>query len=115
LLSRLVGERKAREMVYTCRTYSAQEALAMGLVNEVVPDAELDHAVARMCDEILDKSPQSIRIAKIALNAGSDQEFYSSFFPAAELLSSVVGNEENLEGVRAFLEKRPTDFRKYRR
>ena len=115
LLARLVGERKAREMVYTCRMYSAQEALAMGLVNQVVPDAELDAAVAKLCNDILDKSPQSIRIAKIALNAGSDQEFYSSYFPAAELLSSIVGNEENLEGVRAFLDKRPTDFRKYRR
>ena len=115
LLARLVGERKAREMIYTCRTYSASEALAMGLVNEVVPDDQLDSAVERVCNEILDKSPQSIRIAKVALNAGSDQEFYSSFFPAAELLSSIVGNEENMEGVRAFLEKRPTDFRKYRR
>ena len=115
LLARLVGERKAREMIYTCRTYSAQEALAMGLINEVVPDDELDNAVDRLCNEILDKSPQSIRIAKIALNAGSDQEFYSSFFPAAELLASIVGNEENMEGVSAFLEKRPTDFRKYRR
>lgn len=115
LLSRLVGERKAREMIYTCRTYSAQEALEMGLINQVVPDADLDKAVDALCNEILDKSPQSIRIAKIALNAGSDQEFYSSYFPSAELLASIVGNEENLEGVTAFLEKRPTNFRKYRR
>jgi dihydroxynaphthoic acid synthetase len=115
LLARLVGERKAREMIFTCRTYSAQEALGMGLVNQVVPEADLDQTVADLCNDILDKSPQSIRIAKIALNAGSDQEFYSSYFPAAELLASIVGNEENLEGVSAFLEKRPTDFRKFRR
>jgi len=115
LLSRLVGERKAREMVYTCKMYTAQEALEMGLINQVVPDNELDKAVFDLCESILDKSPQSIRIAKIALNAGSDQEFYSSYFPAAELLASVVGNEENMEGVSAFLEKRPTNFRKYRK
>ena len=50
-----------------------------------------------------------------AVGKTHNQEFYSSFFPAAELLASIVGNEENMEGVSAFLEKRPTDFRKYRR
>ena len=68
-----------------------------------------------MCNEILDKSPQSIRIAKLALNAGSDQEFYSSYFPNAELLASIYGNEENMEGITAFLEKRPPNFRRFRK
>jgi dihydroxynaphthoic acid synthetase len=115
LLARFVGERKAREMVYTCRQYSAHEALAMGLINQVVADADLDRAVNELCQEILDKSPQSIRIAKIELNSGSDRDFYSAFFPAGELLASIYGNDENLEGIRAFLEKRRPDFRKYRR
>jgi dihydroxynaphthoic acid synthetase len=115
LLARFVGERKAREMVYTCRIYSAQESLEMGLINQVVPDGELDKTVAGVCEEVLSKSPQAIRIAKIALNAGSDQEFYGTFFSHAELLSSIVGNEENLEGVTAFLEKRPTNYKKFRR
>ena len=61
------------------------------------------------------KSPQSIRIAKIALNTGTDQEFYGSFFPTGELLASIYGNDENMEGIRAFLEKRKPDFSKYRR
>lgn len=114
LLARYVGERKAREMVYTCRQYTAQQALDMGLINQVCSAEELDGVVHQLCQEILDKSPQSIRIAKVALNAGSDQEFYSSFFPSGELLASIFGNEENVEGARAFLEKRPPSYRRFR-
>ena len=115
LLARYVGERKARELVFGCRQYSAQQALDMGLVNFVAKDAELDALVDEWCQEILNKSPQSIRVAKIALNAGSDAEFYPSFFPSSALLASIYGNEENTEGIRAFLEKRKPDFRRYRR
>lgn len=115
LLARYVGERKAREMLYTCRQYSAREALEMGLINQVCPAEDLDRVVADLCKDILDKSPQSIRIAKLALNAGSDQEFHSAFFPAAELLASIYGNEENREGINAFLQKRAPNFRKFRR
>ena len=115
LLARYVGERKAREILYTCRLYSADEALDMGLINAVVAPEDLDAEVAKWCNEVLEKSPQSIRIAKLALNAGSDQDFYPSFFPNAELLAGSYGNEENMEGITAFLEKRPTNFRQYRR
>ncbi|MGV3633813.1 MAG: enoyl-CoA hydratase-related protein [Pseudorhodoplanes sp.] len=114
LLARYVGERKAREMLYTCRLYTAQEALEMGLINQVVPADQLDETVKKLCEDILDKSPQSIRIAKLALNAGSDQDFYASYFPNAELLASIYGNDENMEGIRAFLEKRPPNFRRFR-
>jgi len=114
LLARYVGERKAREMLFTCKRYSAQEALEMGLINEVCPAEELDARVADLCNTILDLSPQSLRIAKLALNAGSDQEFYSAYFPNAELLASIYGNDENREGISAFLEKRPVDFRRFR-
>lgn len=114
LLARYVGERKAREMLFTCRLYTAQQALDMGLINEVVPADQLDSAVSSLCQEILDKSPQSLRIAKLALNAGSDQEFYGAYFPNAELLASIYGNAENMEGINAFLGKRKPDFRQYR-
>ena len=114
LLARYVGERKAREIVFTCRQYTAQQALEMGLINEVCEPDQLDAHVDSLCQEILDKSPQSIRIAKLALNAGSDQEFYGSYFPSAELLASIYGNDENMEGIRAFLEKRKPNFRQYR-
>ena len=115
LLARYVGERKAREMLFTCRLYTAPQALEMGLINQVCPADKLDEEVSKLCNEILDKSPQSIRIAKLALNAGSDQEFYSSYFPNAELLASIYGNEENMEGITAFLEKRPPNFRRFRK
>ena len=115
LLARYVGERKARELVYGCRQYSAQQALDMGLINFVAKEEALDALVEEWCQEILSKSPQSIRIAKLALNAGSDQDFYPSYFPSGALLASIYGNEENMEGIRAFLDKRKPDFRKYRR
>jgi naphthoate synthase/2-ketocyclohexanecarboxyl-CoA hydrolase len=115
LLARFVGERKAREMVYLCRQYSAREALEMGLINQVCPAEDLDRVVDEICNDILDKSPQSIRIAKLSLNAGSDRDFYAAFFPNAELLASIYGNEENMEGITAFLEKRKPDFRRFRR
>ena len=115
LLARYVGERKARELVFGCRQYTAQQAADMGLINFVCKDEELEGLVDEWCQEILNKSPQSIRIAKLALNAGSDQDFYPSYFPSSALLASIYGNDENMEGIRAFLEKRKPDFRRYRR
>jgi len=115
LLARYVGERKARELVFGCRQYTALQALDMGLINGVCKPEELDQLVAEWCEEILIKSPQSIRIAKLALNAGSDQEFYPSYFPSSGLLASIYGNDENMEGIRAFLEKRKPDFKQFRR
>ena len=115
LLARYVGERKAREMVFGCRQYSARESLEMGLINYVCKSEELDQVVAEWCQEILNKSPQSIRIAKLALNAGSDHDLHASFFPSSALLASIYGNEENMEGIRAFLDKRKPDFRRFRR
>jgi len=114
LLPRIVGEKKAREILFLCRQYSAQEALEMGLVNAVVPHDKLMEEVDAWCQEILDKSPQSIRIAKTSLNFESDQ-LYSSYLHGIEMLSLTYGNEENMEGVTAFLEKRPPDYRRFRR
>ena len=114
LLARYVGERKAREMVFTCRLYTAQQALDMGLVNEVCePGGTRRTRQCAVPGHSRQESAKS-RIAKLALNAGSDQEFYSSYFPTAELLASIYGNTENMEGIRAFLEKRKPNFRQYR-
>jgi 2-ketocyclohexanecarboxyl-CoA hydrolase len=68
LLARVVGEKKAREMWYLCRRYKAPEALAMGLVNAVVPHDELDAEVQRWADEIAEKSPTALAIAKRSFN-----------------------------------------------
>ena len=71
-LARVIGEKKAREMWYLCRKYSAAEALSMGLANVVVPHAQLDAEVARWCGEILDHSPTALTIAKRSFNADSE-------------------------------------------
>ena len=71
-LARVVGEKKAREIWFFCRTYTAQEALAMGLVNKVVPPADLDREVQSWCDEIKALGPFAIRFLKHAFNADTD-------------------------------------------
>jgi 2-ketocyclohexanecarboxyl-CoA hydrolase len=110
MLARVVGEKKAREMWYLCRRYTAQQALAMGLVNAVVPRAELDAEVRRWCDEILDKSPTAIAIAKRSFNADSDS-IKGIAGQGLQALALYYGTDEAKEGVRAFLEKRKPNFR----
>jgi naphthoate synthase len=109
-LARVVGEKKAREMWYLCRQYSARDALAMGLVNAVVPAAELRAETERWCRELLAMSPTALRLAKQSFNA--DTEHLAGItelgFSALELY---YGTAEALEGRNAFLEKRPPRFR----
>ena len=114
LMPAVVGEKKAREILYLTRQYTAEEALAMGLVNAVVPDEELDAEVDRWCTEILRRSPQGLRLAKIAMNAMTDQ-LWSAVQHGVELvaLNHVYGPEPK-EGIASFQEKRPADWRKFR-
>lgn len=110
LLARVIGEKKAREMWYLCRRYSAREALAMGLVNTVVPDDQLDAEVEKWCAEIMQKSPTAIAIAKRSFNLDSEQiRGISSLGMYA--LKLYYDTAESKEGVRAFQEKRQPDFR----
>ncbi|HSF01812.1 MAG TPA: enoyl-CoA hydratase-related protein, partial [Solirubrobacterales bacterium] len=114
LLPAVVGEKKAREILYLTRQYSAEEALAMGLVNAVVPDADLDAEVDAWCEQILRRSPQGLRLAKIALNAQTDQ-LYSAVQHGLELVAlNHVWGPEPKEGIASFQEKRPADWRKFR-
>ena len=71
-LARIIGEKKAREMWYLCRRYTAHEAQAMGLVNAVVADDALDAEVRRWCDELLERSPMALNIAKRSFNADTE-------------------------------------------
>ena len=71
-LARLVGEKKAREIWYLCRQYTAPEALQMGLVNKVVPPGQLRAEVEQWCRELLEKSPTALKLAKYSFNADSD-------------------------------------------
>ncbi|MFW6124674.1 MAG: enoyl-CoA hydratase-related protein, partial [Pirellulales bacterium] len=111
-LARIVGEKKAREMWYLCRRYSARDALAMGLANVVVPDDQLDAQVGRWCEEILKRSPTAIAIAKRSINADTDH-IRGIGALGVEALRLYYGTDESREGVRAFLEKRDPDFGKY--
>jgi naphthoate synthase/2-ketocyclohexanecarboxyl-CoA hydrolase len=113
LLPKIVGEKRAREIIFLCKRYSAQEALAMGLVNRVVPVDQLDTEVDQMCQDLLNMSPRSLRIAKTLMNHASDLE-YNTYATGAEMLTQTYGDPENLEGVTAFLERRPPDYRKFR-
>lgn len=113
-LARMVGQKKAREIWFLCRQYGAEEALAMGLVNTVVPLAKLEEETLAWCRDILDNSPTAIRLLKAALNADCDgQAGLQQLAGDATLLFYLT--EEAKEGKRAFLEKRKPDFSKFPR
>ncbi len=111
-LSRIVGEKKAREMWYLCRRYTAPEALAMGLINTVVPHDDLDVEVQKWTDEIMANSPTAIAIAKRSFNMDTEhQRGIASMGMYA--LKLYYDTEESKEGGRAAKEKRKPEFRKY--
>ena len=112
LLARVVGEKKAREIWYLCRRYSAQEALAMGLVNCVVPADQLDAEVKKWCDEILEKSPTALALAKKSFNV--DTEMIRGMGGLAmHALKMYYETAESAEGGNAFREKRKPNFRQF--
>jgi len=110
-LSRIIGEKKAREFWFLCRRYKAHEALALGLINAVVPDNELDAEVDRWCAEILNLSPTAIAIAKASFNADSEniKGIATMGFNSVALY---YGTDEAKEAGQAFREKRKPNFRK---
>ena len=113
-LARVVGQKKAREIWFLCRQYDAIQALEMGLVNKVVPLAELERETAEWCREILQHSPTALRFLKSALNADCDgQAGLQQFAGDATLLFYL--SEEAKEGRDAFLQKRRPDFRRFKR
>ncbi len=112
LLARVVGEKKAREMWYLCRRYSAAEALAMGLVNAVVPHEQLDAEVERWCDEIAERSPTAIAIAKRSFNMDTAHQAGIAGM-GLYALKLYYDTDESREGVRAFNEKRAPQFRRH--
>ena len=112
-LARVVGEKKAREIWYMCRQYGAQEALAMGLVNKVVPHKDLRAEVEKWCAELLEKSPTALALAKQSFNVDSEQRAGVAQF-AGTALNLYYQTEEAMEGRNAFVEKRPVNFGKFR-
>ena len=113
-LARIVGQKKAREIWFLCRQYSADEALAMGLINTVVPLAQLEATTLAWCRDMLRLSPTALRFLKMAMNADCDgQAGMQAFAGSATLLYYLT--EEGREGKEAFLEKRPPDFARFPR
>lgn len=114
LMARTIGVKKAKEIWFLCRQYDAKAALDMGLVNAVVPLAELEAETVAWCREMLRLSPTALRVLKAAFNADTD-----GLAGLQELAGNATGlyymTEEAQEGRNAFLEKRPPDFRKFPR
>jgi naphthoate synthase len=114
LLARTIGHKKAKEIWYLCRQYSAQEALDMGLVNTVVPVDKLQEEAVQWAREILEKSPIALRFLKMAFNADTDglagiQQL------AGDATMLYYMTEEAREGKNAFLEKRKPNFDQFPR
>ena len=113
-LARIVGQKKAREIWYLCRQYDAAQALAMGLVNTVVPLERLEEETIAWCREMLAMSPLALRCLKASLNADCDGETgLQELAGNATLLYYMT--EEAQEGRNAYLERRKPDFSKFRR
>ncbi len=113
-MARIVGQKKAREIWFLCRQYSAEEALDMGLVNCVVPYDQLENETVKWCHEILANSPTAIRCLKAAFNADCDgQAGLQELAGNTTLLFYMT--EEGQEGRNAFIEKRKPDFKKFKR
>lgn len=113
-LSRIVGQKKAREIWFLCRQYDAKQALDMGLVNHVVPVEELESETLKWCREMLDHSPLALRCLKAALNADCDGQIGLLDFAGNATLLYYL-SEEAKEGKNAFVEKRKPNFSQFPR
>ena len=113
-LPRIIGERLAREMIFLARTFKAEEAVEVGLINKCVKQKDLLKETLAWCEKMKGHSGQTLRATKKSLNHESD-ELYASWQHGMELLANIWGTEESLEGMQAFLDKRKADFNKFRR
>ena len=111
-LARCVGQKKAREIWFLCKQYTAQEALEMGMVNAVVPFDKLEETTVEWCRTILKRSPMAIRMIKRALNAELDGQHGLMEFAGDTTLMYYLMAEAQ-EGKNAFLEKRDPDFEQF--
>tara|TARA_B110000116_G_scaffold59972_1_gene51313 strand:+ start:629 stop:1459 length:831 start_codon:yes stop_codon:yes gene_type:complete len=113
-MARIIGQKRAREMWFTCRFYSAKQALDWGLINDVVPIKNLEEKTISLCAEILEKSPMAIRLLKASLNADCDgQAGLQQLAGDATMLFYM--SDEAQEGRNAFKDKRKPNFKKFPR
>jgi enoyl-CoA hydratase/carnithine racemase len=109
-LPRRIGRGRAKEMVYTARHVGAAEALAMGLVNRVVPRSELLPTATALADAIMRNSPFAVRQAKWAIDQGADLPFGEALEREHAAYMRAIASEDRQEGIAAFNEKRPPRF-----
>jgi len=106
-LPRLIGKNRAKEMIFTGKRISAQEACALGIVNKIVPVEQVDEAVWQMAEEILANAPIAVRQAKRAIDLGMDVDLRTGMQIEIEAFNVNLVTEDRQEGIRAFNEKRP--------
>ncbi len=111
----IVGDRRAREILFLCEDIPASRALEWGLVNEVVPRSELDAAVERLADKLIAKLPECLRYTKQQLNFWRDFSWHQTIGHTRDWLSIHNLSPEVAEGMSAFVEKRPVDYERVRR
>lgn len=109
LLAMSIGEKRAKEVSFMCRKYSAAEALGLGWINAVVPDDDLQREVTRWADELLALSPRYLEIAKISSNVWWNQ-CRDNFVSGLGMLVQAIGSADMIEGATAFVEKRKPQF-----
>jgi len=110
LLPRLVGEKKAKELIFTGEFISAGEALRLGLVNRVVPKEKLKEAVIEIISKLKRKSPAILQLAKLAVNKSLETPLSVGMADEANFFAMCFGTEDQKEGARAFLEKRKPNY-----
>ncbi len=110
----MVGDRRAREILYLCENIPAGKALDWGLVNQVVPYEKLDEAVEEMCQKLIDKFPECARYTKQQVNFWKDLAWHMTIGHARDWLSIHFATQEPWEGMSAFVEKRPARYRELR-
>ncbi len=114
LLALTIGEKRAREINFLCKKYTAQEAFDMGMINKVVPHARLQAEVQEWCEIMLDRSPAYLEMSKIGANVWFDM-IQPSFEMAKQALTHMAGNAQQTEGASAFMEKRKPNFHQFRK
>ena len=110
-LPRLVGEGKAKELIYTAKAITAEEALAIGLVNKVVEPQELLNAAMQMAKTIAKNAPIALKLSKEAINRGMQTDIDSSIAIENNLFALCFGTQDQKEGMKAFFEKRPPEWK----
>ena len=110
ILPRLIGEKRAKEMVFTGRAITAEEALKFGIVNKVVPQEKLRETTEELIAELLKKSPVILQIAKMSLNRAMETTLTGGLETERDFFALCFSTQDQKEGVRAFLEKRTPDY-----